>query len=57
MRVGGNFDEIDVTAANDENGGVYIFEYRDAEGSRQVPPSKMANFEAAREDGLAGPRT
>jgi hypothetical protein len=51
-RSNGNFDEVDVTAANDENGGVYIFEYRDGEGSRQVPPSKMANFEAAREEAI-----
>jgi hypothetical protein len=47
-----NFDEIAVTAANDENGGVYIFEYRDGEASRQVPPSRMPSFEAAREEAV-----
>ena len=39
-------------AANDENGGFYIFEYRDGEGSRQVPPSRMPSFEAAREEAI-----
>lgn len=48
----GNFDEVAVTAANDEKGGVYIFEYRDGEGSRQVPPSSMPSFEAAREEAV-----
>lgn len=28
----GNFDEVAVTAANEEYGGLYIFEYRDGEG-------------------------
>lgn len=32
----GNFDECAVTAANDENGGVYVFEYRDGEGGSSV---------------------
>lgn len=48
----GNFDEVAVTAANDRNGAVYIFEYRDGEGSRQVPPSTMPSFEAAREEAI-----
>ncbi|TDR30650.1 DUF6894 family protein [Aquamicrobium defluvii] len=48
----GNFDEVNVIAANDENGGVYIFEYRDGEGSRQVPPSWMPSLEAAREEAI-----
>ena len=51
-RSNGNFDEVAVTAANDENGGIYIFEYRDGEGSRQVPPSRMPSFEAAREEAV-----
>ena len=51
-RSNGNFDEVAVTAASDENGGVYIFEYRDGEGSRQVPPSTMPSFEAAREEAI-----
>lgn len=48
----GNFDEVTLTAANDENGGVYIFEYRDGEKSRQVPPSCMPSFEAARVEAI-----
>ena len=32
-RSNGNFDEVAVTAANEENGGVYFFEYRDGEGA------------------------
>ncbi|MFU0505794.1 DUF6894 family protein [Pseudaminobacter sp. NGMCC 1.201702] len=51
-RSNGNFDEIAVTAANDENGGVYIFEYRDGESSRQVPPSWMPSYEAACEEAV-----
>jgi len=51
-RSNGNFDEVAVTAATGENGGVYIFEYRAGEGSRQVPPSMMPSFEAAREDAI-----
>lgn len=52
-RSNGNFDEVAVTAANDENGGVdIIFEYRDGEASRQVPPSRMPSFEAAREEAV-----
>lgn len=48
----GNFDEVAVTAANDENGGVYIFEYRDGDGSRQVPPSRMPSPQAARQEAV-----
>lgn len=48
----GNFDEVAVTAANDERDAVYIFEYRDGEGSRQVPPARMLSFEAAREEAV-----
>lgn len=51
-RSNGNFDEVDVTAAKDKNDAVYIFEYRDGEGSRQVPPSTMPSFEAAREEAI-----
>ena len=49
-RSNGNFDEVAVTRATDRNDGVYIFEYRDGEGSRQVPPSRMPSFDAAREE-------
>ncbi len=48
----GNFDEVDVTAANDDNRAVYIFEYRDGADSRQVPPAAMPNFEAARREAI-----
>ncbi|MER8441533.1 hypothetical protein NKH36_34310 [Mesorhizobium sp. M1312] len=47
-----NFDEVAVTAANDENGGLYIFEYRDGGRGRQVPPSRMPTLEAAREEAV-----
>lgn len=48
----GNFDEVDVIAANNENGEIYILEYRDGEGSRQVPPSRMPSLEVAREEAI-----
>jgi hypothetical protein len=51
-RSNGNFDEVAVTAATEGSGGVYIFEYRDGEGSRQVPPSRMPSFDAAREEAI-----
>jgi hypothetical protein len=51
-RSNGNFDEVVVTNIGNENGGVYIFEYRDGEGSRQVPPSRMPSLEAAREEAI-----
>jgi hypothetical protein len=50
----GNFDEVVVTAANGPDGGIFIFEYRDGEGSRRVPPSRMPSLEAAREEALRG---
>lgn len=46
----GNFDEVTVTAAVDE--GIYVFEYRDGEGSRQIPPSRMPSAEAARQEAV-----
>lgn len=48
----GNFDEVAVTAANEEYGGLYIFEYRDGEGSRRVPPARMPSLEAAGEQAV-----
>lgn len=48
----GNFDEVAVTAANYGSGEIYIFEYRDGEGSRRVPPSRMPSLEAAREEAV-----
>ncbi len=48
----GNFDEVAVTAASDENGSVYIFEYRDGDSFRQVPASTMPSLEAAREEAI-----
>jgi hypothetical protein len=51
-RSNGNFDEVAVPAATEGSVGVYIFEYRDGEGSRQVPPSRMPSFDAAREEAI-----
>lgn len=51
-RSNGNFDEVDVASASDENGGIYIFEYRDGAASRQVPPSRMPNLKAARDEAV-----
>ena len=51
-RSNGNFDEISVVSASDENGDVYIFEYRDGEASRQVPPCNMPSREAARDEAI-----
>lgn len=51
-RSNGNFDEVAVTMANDQTGGIYIFEYRDGDGCRQIPPSGMPSFEAAREEAV-----
>ena len=48
----GNFDEVAVTAVNDESGATYIFEYRDGDGARQVPASTMPSFEAARQEAI-----
>ena len=48
----GNFDEIAVFGADDGNAGVYIFEYRDGEGSRQVPPSRLPSFAMARAEAV-----
>lgn len=48
----GNFDQVTVTSAEDNGGGAYVFEYRDGEGSRQVPPSRMPSLEAAREEAI-----
>lgn len=51
-RSNGNFDEVAVTTASNENGGTYIFEYRDGDSSREVPPSRMPSFEAARQEAI-----
>ncbi|MBD0416974.1 DUF6894 family protein [Oryzicola mucosus] len=51
-RSNGNFDEVAVTNASTDGGGVYIFEYRDGDGSRQIPPSNMPSFEAARSEAI-----
>jgi hypothetical protein len=50
----GNFDEVKVTAATRPGAGLYVFEYREGEGSRQVPPSTMPSIEAARYEALRG---
>jgi hypothetical protein len=46
----GNFDEVAV--ANDENAGIYIFEYRDGDGGGRVPPARMPSLDAAREEAI-----
>lgn len=51
-RSNGNFDEVSVTSASDESGDVYIFEYRDGQGSRRIPPSKMPSLDAARSEAI-----
>jgi hypothetical protein len=48
----GNFDEVAVTVANDENAGIYIFEYRDGDGGGRVPPARMPSLDAAREEAI-----
>ena len=48
----GNFDEVAVTAVNDQSGATYIFEYRDGDGARRVPASSMPSFEAARQEAI-----
>ncbi|WP_246485527.1 DUF6894 family protein [Aminobacter carboxidus] len=48
----GNFDQVTKTQVTDRDGGIYVFEYRDGDGSRRVPPSTMPSLEAAREEAL-----
>lgn len=48
----GDFDEVSVTSASSEDGGVYIFEYRDGDGVRHVPPCNMPSREAARDEAI-----
>lgn len=50
----GNFDEVAISSAGDRNGCVYVFEYRDGEGSRQVLSSEIPSFAAAREEAVRG---
>lgn len=51
-RSNGNFDQVDVTAASGESSDVYIFEYRDGEGSRRIPPSRLPSFQAAHDEAI-----
>lgn len=51
-RSNGNFDQVSVTEATDQSGGIYVFEYRDGDGVRRVPPSRMPSLNAAREEAL-----
>jgi hypothetical protein len=48
----GNFDEVSVTSASGGSGDVYVFECRDGETSRRIPPSKMPSLEAARSEAI-----
>jgi hypothetical protein len=51
-RSNGNFDQVTVTGATDQSGGIYVFEYRDGDGARRVPPSRMPSLDVAREEAL-----
>lgn len=44
-RSNGNFDEVAIASANDENGGLYIFEYRD--GRKQPTGFSQHNAQSA----------
>ena len=48
----GNFDEVAMTSAANENGGVYIFEYRDGGTRRQAPPARLPSLEVARNEAI-----
>jgi hypothetical protein len=49
----GNFDEISIAEVSEGNEDqIYIYEYRDGEGSTQTPPSRMPSLKAAREEAL-----
>lgn len=48
----GDFDEVSVTSVKDDASQTYIFEFRDGESLRQVPPSQLPSFEVAREEAL-----
>ena len=48
----GNFDELAVTAASNGIGDAYIFEYRDGETIRRIPPSRMPSLDAARSEAI-----
>jgi hypothetical protein len=50
----GNFDEVAMTSASDGAGDVSVFEYRDGETSRRIPPSRMASLDAARSEAIRG---
>jgi hypothetical protein len=48
----GNFDQVAVTSASDGFGDAYIFEYRDGETTRRIPPSRMPSLAAARSEAI-----
>lgn len=50
----GNFDEVAVTATNDEKGSVYVFEYRDGNSNWRVPPARMPSLNVARKEAVRG---
>ena len=41
-----------MTSASDTGGDVYLFDYRDGETSRRIPPSRMPSLEAARAEAI-----
>ena len=48
----GDLDEDAVPSASDTAGEVYVFEYRDGETTRRIPPSRMPSFDAARAEAI-----
>ena len=50
----GNPDVVTMTSARSGTQELYIFEYRDGDGVREVPPGSLPSFEAARAEALRG---
>lgn len=48
----GDLDKVAVPSARDTAGEVYVFEYRDGETARRIPPSRMPSFDAARAEAI-----
>jgi len=50
----GNPDEVQVTTAQSGDHKIYVFEYRDEDGVRHVPPAPMPSVDAARTEAMRG---
>lgn len=48
----GNFDDVAVASVGNQDGAVYVFEYRDGETTRRIPNSTMPSLEAARSEAV-----